>query len=383
VLERLVRGALSKDPLKRPKDAFTFASQLRNMNRALAAERPAASDTSRPTAVPVLGPGADPPSEPRSRQASSSEEPASGIVASTAALAATEHAATRAGTPEAKSPATTPRPEAPGNTSRTAAQTAMGMTAPPSAGPTRMDMRDDGTGGSATLGAETERAPGLVDREAATQSASGPVYPAPRGDGSTEPMPVVSASGWRAPATLRMSSAPVRASDDAASDLLARFPPHESAMAPTDGAATSTVTPRVNRVRPVVAVAIGLALTLATASTVSLIVWGIRSHLSASEPGPATAEAPVEPAAPVATAPPLAAPTLPPPLDLPPASAAPVSVPDAPVVPSAAPPVKDPEPPVRPRPGPTTRVAPPPAPLPPSAPQNPSPARRKLPGSGL
>src|SRR5580658_6975438 len=38
-LERLVRTALSKEAFKRPKDAFTFAAQLRNVKRALSASR--------------------------------------------------------------------------------------------------------------------------------------------------------------------------------------------------------------------------------------------------------------------------------------------------------------------------------------------------------
>jgi serine/threonine-protein kinase len=368
-LERLVRTALSKDPLKRPKDAFTFASQLRNLNRALAAERPIVSLTSQPTVIPIVSPatneaGTAPGNDQPTRKLLIDPVPAS-------PLAPTEHAATRAGTPDAKLPTTSARVTAPRDTG----PTATGMQAP-SERPTLKDMSHGASASarppSATQDPLTERAPAPVDRDAPTHSSTGPGFSAPRADGSTEPVPTAGSrvtSNERRPAsTLRMSSAPPheKESDDGgASDPLARLPTHESAVAPTDGAAASTVTPRVaGRVRPLVAVAIGLALTLATAATLWLVVGGIRSRLSAPEPQTATA---AEPAATFT----VAAPTIPPPLDLPPASAASI-----PATPSAS---STPQPPQPPRP----RSAPPPNVAPAAPPPPPPTTRRKLPGSGL
>ncbi len=403
VLERLIRGALSKDPLKRPKDAFTFASQLRNMNRALAAERPS-NVTSRPTEVPVVSPGSDDStSTPATRKVSPAGQPAMEGVASAAALAATEHAATRAGTPDAKSPVVPSLPGATGGSeTATAVQTVMGMTAPPSTGPTLMDPPRtlESAGETSRTGAEpgTERGPAAIDRRAATHSATGPAFPSPRGDGSTEPMPVVSgvpggtpsvgAGAWRAPGTLRMSSAPQKPGADDASELLARLPVREAPVAATDGAASSTVSPRTgSRMRPVVAVAVGLVLTAAMASTVWLIVGGIRSRLSTAEPPVAAAvQTPTPPMAnpPVAN-PPVAAPTLPVPLDLPPPVASASSAPASPAAPSASPAEVAPEspPPVHSRPGSAPRTAPSPTPAPSTSPPLPPPAKHRLPGSGL
>jgi eukaryotic-like serine/threonine-protein kinase len=379
-LERLVRTSLSKDPLKRPKDAFTFASQLRNMNRTMAAQRPAVSETSRPTEVPVIGPGTDAPSGPGTQK-----EPSGAGVEEVAPFAPTEHAATRAGTPDAKAPSTGPQGEArpigaAGSElgDQTIAQTMTGMTAPPSGG-----------GAHAPV---TEKAPAPVDRSAPTHSPTGPIFPPPRGDGSTERMAPHATGGageWRAPATLRMSSAPARGSDyDAASDLLARLPPNEVPPSPTDGAAARTLSQRVpGKVKPVVAVSVGLAMTAAMVALVSLIVWGVRSRMAAGDAPPAAAAtAPAEPAASAApvSSPVVAAPTIPPPLDLPPAPSA-SSAPVASTSPSAT---AAPPQPARPRttparttPGatPSPAVPPPaPAPLGPAAPP-----RRKLPGSGL
>jgi serine/threonine-protein kinase len=380
-LESLLRTALSKEAQKRPKDAFTFASQLRTLNRILAAERPKSSATSRPTEVPVLGPESAAPSAPSGvapASAAASAGPATPApVASAMALAATEHAATRAATPEANSPASR-------------AVTTAGPTVPGAPGRTTLGLAGAALSASATGAADppTERAPPPIDRSAATHTSPArvPSGSARGGESLTEPLsyaaaPIAAAAGgWRAPATLRMSSAPPRDAD-MSSDLLARLPPADGPVGTTDDAASATVAPRTKKARPLLGVALGVGLTAIMFGTVSLGVMGIRSRWSATEPRPAPTAASVPAAASPAiqeipTPPAVAAPTIPPPLDLPPASA---SAQVASAVPAAPPAVASPTEPIRPRTLPQ-RTATPMAP--PAAPTQ-APAKHRLPGSGL
>jgi eukaryotic-like serine/threonine-protein kinase len=392
-LERLLRGALSKEATKRPKDAFTFAAQLRNMKRTLAMEKPSESVTSRPTAVPVAGPATLGPGSADAVHASASaalgptrDQP----LAPPVALAPTEHANTRA---DAGVVRARPPPEAP-LALEPLPQTTVVMTG--------------GMIESPTSGGPTLIVPGLpeaspaapIDRSAETHSAVPPPQagsagsPSRRNDGSTEPMPIVSASApsanaWRAPGTLRMTPAPPGSvPDDPSSQLLALLPIQESDGVSSHVAASSTVSPGSrSRVSSGVAMAIGLAATVVMVGGLGVIAWEVTHRGSADSAPPSGPEevtpvtAPAEPPpqapspspsagsvpVPSAAEAPVPAPTIPPPLDVPPPSPAP----------RAGTPPRSHGGSVGPKP------APPPSPTtaPTSAP--PSPAKLKLPGSGL
>jgi eukaryotic-like serine/threonine-protein kinase len=392
-LERLLRGALSKDPAKRPKDAFTFGSQLRNLKRTLAMEKPAESPNSRPTEVPVVT------MEPGSLGEPSGSSPA--------AFASTEHASTRVD-PAARMQA----PPAAEPLGQTTVAISGGMTdAPSTAGPTlvvspMVSVNGGEPGGRPVVGMATEAAAGHVghvDRGAPTHSAVPPQpigVAGPNRPGATEPMAVLSpsavAAGWRAPPTLRMSSSPpLENADDPSSQLLALLPIQESDGASSNVTASNTLSPAPGRVRPWAAVAVGLGSTLAMVGIFGAIAYGVgHRHAAADTPEvPAPAAEPVgsaqspavtapaapavpspavpSPPVPVADQAPIPAPTLPPPLDVP-APSAPVAPPlprahrapsTAPVSPPASPPVSPP-------------VSPP-------APTNSPGAKRRLPSSGL
>jgi len=461
-LEKLVLGALSKDATKRPKDAFTFAAQLRNMKRTLSLDKPMESATSRPTEVPVVGLMTDVPSSPNQLRLSPSSGPVSeGGAASPAAFADTQHANTRAGAPVAKRGGIPPEPPTSG---QTAMDIPSGMpTMPGSGGATLIVQRPPGTGvtGEGTPstqesavvasrvlglnipgddGAPTRRVHGIdvpteaspvgpINRSGATHSAvppglAAPFASGPRAEGSTEPIQIVNpgASSEGAdfrPATLRMNppspglrwgdtppagggaagmsplGSPGGAAVDDASQLLALLPTEEPRASRTDDPASNTLSPKVTRrARPFVAIAVGLATTLAMVGTFGVIAWGI-SHRDRGAPTPdpvatvaapvsdpapgASASPPVSAAAapappPSAAAPPIPAPTIPPPLDTATAQATASSAPAAASPPPAhrahaaapSPPPHD------------DSDTPPPAPKAP-----PAPVKKRLPSSGL
>jgi eukaryotic-like serine/threonine-protein kinase len=430
-LEKLVRGSLSKDATKRPKDAFTFAAQLRNMKRTLSMEKASESATSRPTEVPVVGPMTEAPSSPNQIRLS----PSSGALseqgaASPVAFAETEQASTRAGAPVARRLESGPPPPLTPTTLVTLGQTTLGMTAPPPMTtaptvPTLLVHRPENVTprfpvSAAAVDVEravdaTEASPlGPIDRQAATHSALPPGPPqaahaqtaargteriaSPRTEGSTEPMNIVPSGGadWRGPGTLRMNpalaareGAGAEAGDDPSSQLLALLPTQETSPSRTDDPASNTLSPKSTRPRPFVAIGVGLATTLAMVGAFGVIAWGFSHRSSGSDSAVApVSEAPPElppvPAPPSAAAAPVPAPTIPPPLDT-----APPSEPSEPA-PSTSGPSASTETPTRRvhgRPTGPSRAGPAPAPPAPSTAAPPPPnsvgVKRALPGPGF
>jgi eukaryotic-like serine/threonine-protein kinase len=400
VLEKVVRSALSKEPAKRPKDAFTFASQLRNMKRTLATEKPGDSATSRPTEVPVVGPMTDAPSSPNQLRLSPSSGPVSEqAAASPAAYAVTEAASTRA---EAKPPSAAPTdPQSSGPTLVVRGAEPSAVVAAPI-----VEVR-----GALGNDVPTEASPlGPVDRAASTRSAApAPPTPAPvRGSavptGTTEPLAIVPAvpptsPDWRAPATMRMNApSDAAAAMDPTSELLALLPTQEGPPSRTDDPASNTVSPSGStRSRPLVAVAVGLAATVAMIATLGVIGWGISHHgpaedsaASAASSEPPAPSAPVpSPPPPSAAAAPIPAPTLPTPIDTAPPSSEVPAPPPASAPPSTPSTPSPGEPSTRHGHNPQTpRASQPPAVPQPPAPVSPSPAAsapavRRRPSSGL
>jgi serine/threonine protein kinase len=375
-LERLVRTALSKEAVKRPKDAFTFAAQLRNVKRALSAGRITESPTSRPTEVPVVGPvtelpiAAPPRSANLSLESTRAEESRSQI-----GRALTEQANTSvepfAGTEEVSRTPTSPDPSAIDLSHLST-----------SGGPTDLSSKTDVTLMTSRTGRETPTGSdavsvesiladtqssvvGPVDRSAATHTAqpplsraSSPPHPLasdrqgswpPTGDRSSSESKTlrVSRAGedFRPPvSTMRMTPLPARSSapdGDFAGQLLSLLPIRDSVPSPsrTDPAASNTVSPRVrSRVHAGVAIAVGLGATVAMAGTLSAVVWGFGHHATASD---ARALARDRAADSMSTLPPfsqqvaspLPAPTIAPPLDI----AAPPSLLNVPLTASSAP----------------------------------------------
>jgi serine/threonine protein kinase len=420
LLEKLLVGALAKEPSKRPKDAFTFAAQLRNLKRTLQEDRTPESETSRPTEIPVAGLVTGPSgSLPEFRPRFSSSEPFSTSGASPQAYATTaEHANSR-----------------PVHVQRTPAvpafpYTMIGMTPLSATGPTLVNATaSDRRNGSEVEGGQTSgdtmqaSRVGALDRNASTHSVAIEI-PWPFAGQGTHPIAVVSTDTaetepWQPRHTLRMDLHPqARAAGaecmDHASDLLALLPAIESVVVRSDAAASNTLAPvRSSPSRPLLAIVAGLLATGAMIATLVLAVWGVRRHGNAQEAeGKGIGE--VGAVAAPATAP-FAAPILAPPLDINPwptpsapmastrseLSSAPASapLPLAPTLPPAAPSVVNPgttaEAPQRLRahadsstmassmaePRSDLNLAPAlPSPRPPASSR---PSKRKLPGSGL
>jgi serine/threonine-protein kinase len=293
-LERLTLAALAKDPSRRPKDAFTFAAQLRALKRALQSDRPGDSETSRPTDVPVAGliTGILAPSEIPSASSASPQ-----------AFATTEHANTRAPTQEAALPVALP-------------YTAVGMAAPSGTGLTLMNasaIRRAVAPENVTPASSAER----LDRNAVTHSMP-PEIPLALAEESAHSVAVSTGAArtepWQPQHTLRMNAqAQAHAARaqraDGASALLALLPANESIVARSDAAASNTLFPiRLPKGRPLMAVGIGVVATWAMIATVALAVWGVRHHADESEVKTTGAAA-------VAATAPFAAPILAPPLD--------------------------------------------------------------------
>ena len=165
VLERLLRSALAKDPEQRPRDAFTFDSQLRSMLLSLQRDRKP-DRTDAPTVANILQ-GAQStvhPSSPLITTRASQPPPSGSNEGPTdPALALTHHASTHASTPAAKA-----RPEE-------VTHTAFGMPA--------MTV----TPQESTLVSSQESAASHVDRSAETRSAV-IAKPAALGPAGTEPI---------------------------------------------------------------------------------------------------------------------------------------------------------------------------------------------------
>jgi serine/threonine protein kinase len=297
-LEKLTLAALAKDPSRRPKDAFTFAAQLRALKRALQSDRPGDSVTSRPTDVPVAGliTGVLAPSE---IPAASSASPQ--------AFATTEHANTRAPTQEGALPVAL-------------AYTVAGMAAPSGTGLTLMNA--SAVGRTAAPGNVTpDSGAGRLDRNAPTHSIP-PEIPLARAEESARSITVSTGAAktelWRPQHTLRMNAqARARAAGaqhtDRASDLLALLPASESVVSRSDEAASNTLLPgRLPNGRPLMVVVIGVFAT--GAMTVWLAVWSVHHHADRPEVETTGAGGAAAVAAP-ATAP-FAAPVLAPPLDM-------------------------------------------------------------------
>jgi serine/threonine protein kinase len=413
-LERLILGALAKEPWKRPKDAFTFAAQLRNLKRTLQGERPADSETSRPTEVPVAGLVTGASTSLNGLQSSSSSNAPFPTSGAPQAFATTE----RANTPSANTQGTT--------VAKVSAfsRTIVGMTAPAPAGGTLVNASVTGcesvaremagarTSGLTGVGEATE-APsgGFLDRNASTHSLALEI-PLPL---SEEETPAIASTDgartepWQPQHTLRMDphAQPHAAGVervDRASELIALLPASESLAARSDAAASRTVVPAGSgSSRPLLTMAVGLLATAATLATVTLVVRGARRHGNEFERKATGIDGTWE-IAPPATAP-FAAPILAPPLEIDPspdpvASALSGSAPAAPPAvappasPSAANPATTAEPPQRLRayadsetivaaprtqadyasPSPNAHHA---------TPASAAPPRRKLPGSGL
>ena len=430
-LEKLLRSALAKEPSRRPRDAFTFAAQLRNLKRTLQAERVSDSESSRPTEVPVVGvvTGTAGSLSALPLVSSSGNFPPgseSGVSRdSREAYATTQHANTRAGTPAAKTPGSAGAPVA-------LPDTRAGMSVPSVTGGTLMnassvgrmaasEAQSTGTSGTGlTTRGEESLSGGLVfDRNASTHSVAPEIPFAYAGEG-TEPLGLVSAVStdaattepWQPQNTLRMDvqaraqQAGTMGPDggERVSDLLGLLPTNESIVARSDAAASRTIVPMRSPRHPAIAIAVGLAATGAVVATLALIVSGVRRHASPPE-GAARGAAGAPAAAPPATAP-FEAPTLAPPLDTEPSPAAsapagfasghPLPVPEVPAVPSSTRSSNAVEPPLplRARTD-GSRAAPPraePRADPDDSPIQPSPVaapparpahKRKLPGSGL
>jgi hypothetical protein len=268
-LEKLALAALAKDPSRRPKDAFTFAAQLRALKRALQSDRPGDSETSRPTDVPVAGliTGIPAPSDVPSASSASPQ-----------AFATTEHANTRAPTQEAPLPPALP-------------YTVVGMAAPSGTGFTLMNASAIGR---AVAPENLTPAPsvGRLDRNALTHSMP-PEIPLALAEEGTHSVAVSTDAAktepWQPQHTLRMNAqSQARAAGaqhaDRASDLLALLPPSESVAARSDAAASNTLFPvRLPKVRRLLAVAFGVFVTGAMIATVALAVWGVRHHGEESE----------------------------------------------------------------------------------------------------
>ncbi len=403
-LEKLVVGALAKVPSRRPKDAFTFAAQLRNLKRTLQGDRLSDSETSRPTEVPVAGlvtgisPSLTelPPSSP-----SGEFPPTAG--ASPQAFATTERA-------------NTPSPHAPGSAAVSTAfpHTMVGMTAPPATGGTLVNASAFGPGAGVATGDATETSSAArFDRNASTHSLPLEVpRPLARGKApSATPTDAAKTEPWQPRNTLRLDSqAQAQAASepvDRASDLIALLP-RESIAARSDSAASNTLAPAQTRPsRPIGAIAVGLFATGAMIATVSLAVLGARRHANAPDEA-ATGAGRTGEVAPPATAP-FAAPILAPPLEIDPqpdphasapvasaSAAAPTAEPPAPAPPPAshspASPASTAEPPqpLRAHPDSATSTAPraqadrvSPSPAAPNPAPVAAPAKHRLPGSGL
>ena len=369
-LEKLLRSALSKDPDKRPKDAFTFAAQLRNFKRQ-EDRPPTGAPDSRPTQVALIR-GLDksqPPSPLPEPIVASTPAGSAGAPPAPIALALTVTAETLASTPAAKSPDTRP-----------------GMASP----------TPPGTLVSANEGDALPVARG-VDRSAETRTAVialppqlGPAGTEPVEGSVSEPPWATSPGAGADPRDTIRESKPAgqqyaEAGDGAAAQqLLVALPGNEGTPARTDGASVSNVAqgPRVERRRSVALVVV--AVTAFAVVATGTLALALRWH------GRAEAEVPA--AAPEFPAPVVPPPTLATPLfdEIPTASAAPSTAPPAPAQappsasaaapatttapppgPAAVVPVDDPRPrPVRP-----ARTAP--------AVTASAPAKRHLPGSGL
>jgi serine/threonine-protein kinase len=375
-LERLVRTALSKEAGKRPKDAFTFAAQLRNVKRALSAGRISESPTSRPTEVPVVGPVTELPSAAVLRSANPSLESTRAPESrSQIGRALTEQANTSvepfAGPEEVSRTPTSPDPSA-------IDLSHIGT----SGGPADLSSKTDVTLMTSRTGRETPTSSdavsvkgvvtdtqssvvGPVDRSAATHTAEPPVsrassppHPlASERQGSSPPTADRSSSesrtlrvsrtgeDWRPPtSTMRMTPLPARSSapdGDFAGQLLSLLPIRDSVPSPsrTDPAASNTVSPRVrSRAHAGVAIAVGLGATVAMAGTLSAVVWGLRHHAATSDARASTHGGVADststlPLLSQQLASPLPAPTIAPPLDI----AAPPSPLSVPLSPSSAP----------------------------------------------
>jgi serine/threonine protein kinase len=295
-LEKLLRSALAKDPDKRPKDAFTFAAQVRNIKRQ--EDRPRGAPDSATTAVALIRgldvskppsplpapmisevgqapptPQTIPDSPPRSPETHGLDSPAP---ASPTAYAPTIPALTRASTPHALSPETTP-----------------GMI-PPSVAPLSPTLLSPGVAHPIGGQQQAPRLQGGVDRSADTRSAV--MAPMPRlGPAGTEPIGFDTAQPpWSAPAT----SAPapgggVDPSEIAATQqLLVALPGREPPVAPTDGAQVRNVVPGgpMDR-RRAMAMAIVAGASFAVLATGTVAV-GWRLHMRAQAGEAATAAVP-------------------------------------------------------------------------------------------
>jgi serine/threonine-protein kinase len=365
-VERLVRMALSKEASKRPKDAFTFAAQLRNVKRALAAGRIADSVTSRPTEVPIVGPLTEVP------------------------LAA-------GGLPTRPSTAMTPEPQSPSQMGLAATEQA--RSGPPTRFVADSPASTGGVGGvtassGGTLAATQSFVTGAVDRNAATHTAVSGEVPRAASAPSTQtttlrisPVP----GDWHPTArTLRMTPSvpPSTAPDaDVEGQLIALLPQRDSSPSRTDTGASKTVLP-TQRARTHPAVVLGLGATAALAVALAALSWGLVDHAGTPAAGaralPPGADSIAAPLSPLPTPPGPAAtasgPATEPPGDAPapstsalPESSAGRSPPGAPSESAAAPKVA--HPPL----GPAARAS-----TPPNEPPPPPPSRkRKLPGSGL
>jgi hypothetical protein len=411
-LEKLILGALAKEPAKRPKDAFTFAAQLRNLKRTLQVDRRSDSETSRPTEVPVAGLVTGPSGSVNDLQpglASGELLSTSGIPSQ--AFATTERENARAANAGGITAAPTVFPN-----------TMVGMTAPSTTGATLLNpsVSERAVMAGETASAHTSAAVaeggttrpligGLLDRNASTHSMA-LEHPRPRSTEGTPPMAFMPTDTtrtepWQPQHTLRMdpqAQAQAAGRVDRASDLLALLPANEPILARSDGGASKTLAPGRSRPsRPFIAIALGLAATLTLIVTVTLGVFGAR-HASAPEGEATGADGTV---ATPATAP-FAAPILAPPLDTDPSrnpTPPPSPSPDLPhaeaprVEPNetTANPATTAEPPqplrvhadpmaasspVQERPSDLSRPSPPPVPRPSASAR---PPKRKLPGSGL
>ncbi len=357
-LEKLLREALAKEPSKRPKDAFTFAAQLRTLKRTLQEERLSAPETSRLTEVPVVGVvTATAPSLSELRLSSGSGEAlsASASGGTFEVDAITQHASTRAGTLAAET-------KAPAAVSVALAHTRVGMAFPSAVGGTLVNASvavgstpvAEGARATGRLEAQASGA-GLLDRDASTHSVA-PEVPRPPAGGGTEPFPIVPTDAamtesTQSQRTLRMdlethpppAGAFGQESGERVSDLLGLLPTKESVVARSDAAASRTIAPVKSPRYSHTALAVGLAAIGAMIATLILAVSGARRPTSvpASEsPGAA------ETAAVVATAmAPFAAPILSPPLDLNPRHEAPQLATSAGSASAAPPDLAPPEPP--------------------------------------